>query len=145
MKAHLTDTHLLVPWSRSSAKVKVKYQGHVSQKMGVLGALVFHKHTLFYFIIFFTLAMQTQPLTTLRKKHGFPWPLFFFNLEPQIFQRTIKIQIFSFLHTFEGVQMCPFWKSPGKSLKKAIEIIVENGENAGNQHFLLFQQCFLLF
>ena len=39
MKAHLIDTHLLVPRSRSSAKVKVKYQGHVSQKMGVSGAL----------------------------------------------------------------------------------------------------------
>ena len=47
MKAHLIDTHLLVPRSRSSAKVCVKYQGHVSQKMGVLGALVFHKHILF--------------------------------------------------------------------------------------------------
>ena len=47
MKAHLIDTHLLVPRSSSSAKVKVKYQGHVSQKMGVSGALVFHKHILF--------------------------------------------------------------------------------------------------
>ena len=47
MKAHLIDTHLLV--SRSSAKVKVKYLGHVSQKMGVSGALVFHKHILFPF------------------------------------------------------------------------------------------------
>ena len=47
MKAHLIDTHLLVPRSRSSAKVKVKYQGHVSQKMGVSGALVFHIHILF--------------------------------------------------------------------------------------------------
>ena len=47
MKAHLIDTHLLVPRSRSSAKVKVKYQGHVSQKMGVSGALVFYKHILF--------------------------------------------------------------------------------------------------
>ena len=47
MKAHLIDTHLLPPRSRSSAKVKVKYQGHVSQKMGVSGALVFHKHILF--------------------------------------------------------------------------------------------------
>ena len=27
--------------------------------------------------------------------------------------------------------------------KKAFETIVEKGENAGNQHFLLFQQCFL--
>ena len=47
MKAHLMDTHLLVPRLRSSAKVMVKYQGHVCQKMGVLGALVFHKHILF--------------------------------------------------------------------------------------------------
>ena len=47
MKAHLIDTHLQVPRSRSSTKVKVKYQGHVSQKMGVSGALVFHKHILF--------------------------------------------------------------------------------------------------
>ena len=47
MKAHLIDTHLLVPRSRSSAKVKVKYQGHVFQEMGVSGALVFHKHILF--------------------------------------------------------------------------------------------------
>ena len=39
MKAHLIDTHLLVPRSRSSAKVKVKYHGHVSQKMGVLGGI----------------------------------------------------------------------------------------------------------
>ena len=46
MKAHLIDTHL-VPRSRSSAKVKVKYQGHVSGKMGVSGALVFRKHILF--------------------------------------------------------------------------------------------------
>ena len=46
MKAHLIDTHLLVPRSRLSAKVKVKYQGHVSQNMGVSGALVFHKHIL---------------------------------------------------------------------------------------------------
>ena len=49
MRAHLIDTHLLVPRSRSSAKVKVKYQGHVSQKMSVSGALVFHKHILFVF------------------------------------------------------------------------------------------------
>ena len=46
MEAHLIDTHLLVPRSRSSAKVKVKYQGHVSQKMDVSGALVLHKHIL---------------------------------------------------------------------------------------------------
>ena len=47
MKAHGIDTFFLLARSRSSAKVKVKYQGHVSQKMGVSGALVFHKHILF--------------------------------------------------------------------------------------------------
>ena len=47
MKAHLIDTHLLLPRSRSCAKVKVKYNGHVSQMMGVSGALEFHKHILF--------------------------------------------------------------------------------------------------
>ena len=47
MKVHLIDTHLLAPRSRSSANVKVKYPSHVSQKMGVLGALVSHKHILF--------------------------------------------------------------------------------------------------
>ena len=50
MKAYFIDTHLLVPRSRSSAKVKVKYQGHVSQQMNVSGALMFHKHILFWFI-----------------------------------------------------------------------------------------------
>ena len=49
MKEHLIDTHLLVPRSRSSAKVKVKYQGRVSQKMGVSGAFMFHKHILFFY------------------------------------------------------------------------------------------------
>ena len=47
MKAHLIDTHLLVPGTRSSAKIKVTYQGHVSQKIGVSGTLVFNKHILF--------------------------------------------------------------------------------------------------
>ena len=50
MKAHLINTHLLVPRSRSSAKVQVKYQGHVSLKMGVSGALVFHKRILVFFL-----------------------------------------------------------------------------------------------
>ena len=46
IKAHLINTHLLVP--RSSAKVKVEYQGYISQKMAVSGALVFHEHILFF-------------------------------------------------------------------------------------------------
>ena len=35
MKAHFIDTHLLVPRSRSSAEVKVKYQAPISQKMSI--------------------------------------------------------------------------------------------------------------
>ena len=58
MKAHLIDTHLLVQRSRLSAKVKVKYQGHVSQKMGVSGALVFHKHILFDIISLFAAELE---------------------------------------------------------------------------------------
>ena len=49
MKAHLIDTHLLVPGSGSSAKVKVKYLGHIKKKKkkkDCFGALVFHKHIL---------------------------------------------------------------------------------------------------
>ena len=46
MKAYLINMHLLVPRSRSSAKVKVKYKGYFSQKMAISGAFVFHKHIL---------------------------------------------------------------------------------------------------
>ena len=38
--------HLLVPRSRSSAKVKVKYKGYTSQKMAISGTFLFHKHIL---------------------------------------------------------------------------------------------------
>ena len=34
MKAYLINMHLLVPRSRSSAKVKVRYKGYISQKNG---------------------------------------------------------------------------------------------------------------
>ena len=46
MKAHLIKTHLVVPKSMSS--IKVKYQGHDFKKMAVSGAFLFHKHILFY-------------------------------------------------------------------------------------------------
>ena len=49
MKAHLINMHLLVPRSRSSAKVKVKYQGYISQKIAVSRSFMFHKHILFFF------------------------------------------------------------------------------------------------
>ena len=47
MKAYLINMHLLVPRSRSSAKVKVTCKGDISQKMAVSWAFVFHKHILF--------------------------------------------------------------------------------------------------
>ena len=49
MKAYLINMHLLVPRSRSSAKVKVKYKGYISQEIAVSGAFMFHKHILFIF------------------------------------------------------------------------------------------------
>ena len=53
MKAHLINTHLLVLWSKSSAKVKVKYKGYISQNMATSGAFVFHKHILFQELLLF--------------------------------------------------------------------------------------------
>ena len=47
MKEYLINMHLLVTRSTSSAKVKVKYKGYISQKMAILGAFMFHKHILF--------------------------------------------------------------------------------------------------
>ena len=73
MKAHLIDTHLLVQRSRLSAKVKVKYQGHVSQKMDVSGALVFHKHILFDIIPLFAAELE-EPKIGLPVKGFNPFP-----------------------------------------------------------------------
>ena len=39
VNAHFIGTHLLVPRASSSAKVKVKYKGHISQKMAYSGAI----------------------------------------------------------------------------------------------------------
>ena len=39
MKAYLINMHLLVPRSRSPAKVKVKYKGYISQKNGRFGGI----------------------------------------------------------------------------------------------------------
>ena len=49
MKAYLIKMHLLVPRSKSSGKVKVKYKDYISQKVAVSGAFMFHKHILFSF------------------------------------------------------------------------------------------------
>ena len=74
MKAYLINMHLLVPRSRSSAKVKVKYKGYISQKMAVSVAFVFHKHILFFIILSFQSLMSAfhcrDPLE--RQKKLFP-------------------------------------------------------------------------
>ena len=49
MSIPFDKTFLLVPSSRSSVKVKVRYQGHNFQKMAVAGAFVFHEHILLFF------------------------------------------------------------------------------------------------
>ena len=66
MKAYLINMHLLVPRSRSSAKVKVKYKGYIFQKMAISGAFVFYKHILFFVqmlshYIFYPVLMLTSP------------------------------------------------------------------------------------
>ena len=63
MKAHLINKHLLVPRSRSSAKVKVEYQGYISRKMAISGALAFHKH-----IFFFMNSVNCPTVTPAREK-----------------------------------------------------------------------------
>ena len=44
MKAYLINMHLLVPKSRSSAKVKFKYKGYISQKIRFGGIRVLQTH-----------------------------------------------------------------------------------------------------
>ena len=48
MSIPCNKTFMLVPSSRSSVKVKVKYQGHSFRKNGRCAALGFHKHILFF-------------------------------------------------------------------------------------------------
>ena len=60
MEAHLIDTHLLVPRSRSSAKVKVKYQGHISQKRMFGRISVSQTHLVDIVIPFFRIRIFTE-------------------------------------------------------------------------------------
>ena len=73
MKAYLIDMHLLVPRSRSSAKVKVKYKGYIYQKMAVFGAFVFDKHILFFCLFvfedLFLLCIQNNIHDIIREYH----------------------------------------------------------------------------
>ena len=45
-------THMVIPSSRSSVKVMVRYQGHVFHKNGHCRAFVYHKHTLFHHVFY---------------------------------------------------------------------------------------------
>ena len=47
MKAHLINTHLVVPWSRSSAKVKVEYRVNFSKNDHFWAISVSQTHLVF--------------------------------------------------------------------------------------------------
>ena len=53
MKAYLIDTHLLVLRSISSAKVNVKYQGHISEKVAISEGISV-SHAQFFLVKFIT-------------------------------------------------------------------------------------------
>ena len=64
MKSHLIDTHPLVQRSRSSAKVKVKYQGHISQKKNdrFRGTSVSQTHLVYLFFLLLFIALNAVNL-----------------------------------------------------------------------------------
>ena len=122
MKAYLINMHLLVPSSRSSAKVKVKYKSNISQKMAVSGAFVFHKH------IFFFCRLHVLTIWTGLKSHCL---LTFPKLHISDSERACRQQFLDmmkvaekFSEQVENVNLC------GK------------GEIAPYKQFLLFPQCF---
>ena len=51
-KAHIwyAGSFRQYPTSEGYIKVKVEYQGYISQKIALSGALVFHKHILFFLV-----------------------------------------------------------------------------------------------
>ena len=100
MKAHLIDSHLLVSRSRSSAKVKVKCQGTVSQKMGVSGALVFHKNILFYITVISLILLKIFTSNMDRYLHQ-TWTCSLSKGVP-VLQRQVSIKVFL-------THLCPFF------------------------------------
>ena len=123
MKAYLINTHLLVPRSRSSAKVKVKYQGNFSQKMGVSRALVFHKH-----ILFFQSYRNLEKKTIVLRMVG-------------EYGSSLGSQLQLLLAYPITTQYCilTHWRYI------AVQKIVRKGEIACNKQFLLFSQCFVTY
>ena len=112
MKAHLINMHLLVPRSRSSAKVKLKYKGNISQKMAVLGVFVFHKHILFKFVI-------CKCLNPLPDDKNLDWSKLKAFADDKSNATKMIISVFD-----------------------RVENIVGKGKIARYEQFLLFPQCF---
>ena len=121
MVAYLINMHLLVP--RSSAKVKVKYKGYISQKIAVSGVFMFHKHILF---VLFNLSSANAFSLVWSKilSHGNGLQ----NLVGDIIERMGKQQ-----DNVAKMVTSVFYRK---------ESILGKGENAAYQHFLLFPQCF---
>ena len=99
MKAYIINMHLLVPRSRSSAKVKVKYIGYISPKMAVSGAFVFHKHILF-FACYMLCITRSLVLKTSRMEA-------FENIVEKR-RKMLVTSFFSFSHNVFAVYISPF-------------------------------------
>ena len=61
MKAHLINTHVVVPRSRPSVNVEVKYPGHNLKKNGCCGGILV---SLTHLVFYFTLTVQPTQVTT---------------------------------------------------------------------------------
>ena len=118
MKAHLINTHLLVPRSRSSAKVKVKYKGYISPKMAVSGAFVFNKHILFTSKIS-THCHSIPCLTTLK------WE----TSENVVAQREIAYSE-QFLHLHFPLRFLLYWR-----IKLPLELLSADAFNLGESKY----------
>ena len=58
----------------------------------------------------------------------------------------VQTQLENNFNTFDGMILAQLFTTQLTALyRKPLENIVGKGENAGNQHFLLFPQCFLPF
>ena len=98
MKAYLFNMHLLVPRSRLSAKVKVKYKGYISQKWSFWGHSCFTNTSCLFMLLeiklYFVLVILqedviNQPPFSLTK----PNPPLTFHLPPNKFYLILQLAI----------------------------------------------------
>ena len=115
IKAQLPDTHLVIPRSRLNTKVTIW------KKQLFSGALVFHKHILL-----------NLSFPGLLKAWIVRW-----RLNPLPDNKILALSKWKAFadNNFSGTQMVQFFSD-------RVENVVGNGEKAGFQHFLLFQQGF---